>query len=122
MEGGAEIALCDSAASYTGADWGEDGNIIASLRVSGGLSRVSSAGGIPTPVTELVGAERTHRWPQVLPGGKGVLFTAENSTVGFDDARIEVVRLTDAAGKLCRAEEPTGVICPRLAAKATSLM
>jgi len=95
VEGGGEIALCDAAASYTGADWGEDGNIIASLRVSGGLSRVSSAGGTPTPVTQLEGEERTHRWPQVLPGAKAVLFTAENTTAGFDDARIDVVTLAD---------------------------
>jgi serine/threonine-protein kinase len=95
VEGGAEIVLCDAASSYTGADWGDDGNIIASLRVSGGLSRVSSTGGTPTPVTELQGEERTHRWPQILPGGKAVLFTAENSTVGFDDAHIDVVTLPD---------------------------
>ena len=95
MEGGAEIVLCDAASSYTGADWGEDDTIIASLRVSGGLSRVSSAGGTPTPVTELEGEERTHRWPQILPGGKAILFTAENSTVGFDEAHIDVVTLTD---------------------------
>ena len=95
VEGGAEIALCDAASSYTGADWGEDGNIIASLRISGGLSRVSSAGGTPTPVTELAGEERTHRWPQILPGGKAILFTVENFTVGFDDANVEVVSLTD---------------------------
>jgi len=95
VEGGAEIVLCDASSSYTGADWGEDGNLIASLRVSGGLSRVSSAGGTPTPVSELEGQERTHRWPQILPGGKAILFTAENSTVGFDDANIEVVTLTD---------------------------
>jgi serine/threonine protein kinase/Tol biopolymer transport system component len=95
VEGGAEIVLCDAASSYTGADWGEDGNIIASLRVSGGLSRVSSAGGTPTPVTELAGEERTHRWPQILPGGKAILFTVENSTVGFDDAKIDVMTLTD---------------------------
>lgn len=95
VEGGAEIVLCDAASSYTGADWGEDGNIIASLRVSGGLSRVPAAGGTPTPVTELQSEERTHRWPQVLPGGKVVLFTAENSTVGFDDAHIDVVTLAD---------------------------
>src|SRR5579864_4953959 len=95
VEGGGEILLCDAASSYTGADWGEDGSIIASLRVSGGLSRVSSAGGTPTTVTELEGEERTHRWPQILPGGKAVLFTAENSTVGFDDAKIEVATLAD---------------------------
>jgi len=95
VEGGAEILLCDVSSSYTGADWGEDGNIIASLRVSGGLSRVSSADGTPAPVTELEGEERTHRWPQILPGGKAILFTAENSTVGFDDAKIEVMTLAD---------------------------
>ena len=95
VEGGSEIALCDSAASYTGADWGENGNIVASLRVSGGLSQVSSAGGTPAPVTELEGDERTHRWPQVLPGGKAVLFTSENATVGFDDAKIDVVTLAN---------------------------
>ena len=95
VDGGAEVVLCDASSSYTGADWGEDGNIIASLRISGGLSRVPSSGGTPTPITELVGEERTHRWPQILPGGKAILFTVENSTVGFDDARIEVVTLAD---------------------------
>jgi serine/threonine protein kinase/WD40 repeat protein len=95
VEGGAEIVLCDAASSYTGADWGEDGNIIASLRVSGGLSRVPSAGGAPTPLSEIAGEERTHRWPQILPGGKAILFTVENSTVGFDDAKIDVMTLVD---------------------------
>lgn len=95
VDGGAEIVLCDASSSYTGADWGEDGNIVASLRISGGLSRVSPAGGAPTVITELVGEERTHRWPQILPGGKAILFTVENFTVGFDDAHIEVVSLTD---------------------------
>jgi serine/threonine protein kinase/Tol biopolymer transport system component len=99
VEGGAEIVLCDAASSYTGADWGEDGNIVASLRVSGGLSQVSSAGGTPTPVTSLEGEERTHRWPQIMPGGKAILFTAENSTVGFDDAHIDVVTLADQRRK-----------------------
>ena len=106
MEGGAEIALCDAAASYTGADWGEDGNIIASLRVSGGLSRVSSAGGTPTPVTELEGEERTHRWPQILPGGKAILFTAENSTVGFDDANKAILTPSGVTGRGAPSSTP----------------
>ena len=100
VEGGAEVPLSDVSSSYTGADWGDDGNIVASLRVSGGLSRVSSTGGTPTPITELEGEERTHRWPQILPGGKAILFTAENATVGFDDAKIEVVTLTDHRRKI----------------------
>ena len=95
VEGGTEIVLCDTGSSYTGDDWGEDGSIIASLRISGGLSQVSSAGGTPTSVTELQGEEKTHRWPQILPGGKAILFTAQNSTVGFDDGNIEVMTLAD---------------------------
>jgi serine/threonine protein kinase len=95
VDGGGEVVLCNASSSYTGADWGEDGNIVASLRISGGLSRLPSTGGTPTPVTELVGEERTHRWPQILPGGEAILFTVENFTVGFDDARVEVVSLTD---------------------------
>jgi len=95
VDGGGEVVLCNASSSYTGADWGEDGNIVASLRISGGLSRVPSTGGSPTAVTELVGEERTHRWPQILPGGKAILFTVENFTIGFDDANVEVVSLTD---------------------------
>jgi Tol biopolymer transport system component/tRNA A-37 threonylcarbamoyl transferase component Bud32 len=95
VEGGTEIVWCDAGSSYTGDDWGEDGNIIASLRISGGLSQVSAAGGTPTPVTELQGEEKTHRWPQILPGGKAILFTAQNSTVGFDEGKIEVMTLAD---------------------------
>jgi Tol biopolymer transport system component/tRNA A-37 threonylcarbamoyl transferase component Bud32 len=99
VEGGAEVILCDAASSYTGADWGEDDNIVASLRISGGLSQVPSTGGTPTPITELQGEERTHRWPQILPGRRAILFTAENTTVGFDDAKIEVMSLPDRRRK-----------------------
>jgi len=95
VEGGTEIALCDAGGSYTGADWGEDGNIIASLSPRAGLFRVPSAGGTPVPVTELQGGERTHRWPQILPGGKVVLFTVSSSLIGYDDASIDVVTLAD---------------------------
>ncbi|HEY6338853.1 MAG TPA: protein kinase [Candidatus Sulfotelmatobacter sp.] len=95
VEGGAEVVLCDAASSYTGADWGDDGNIVASLRVSGGLFQVSSTGGAPVPITNLQGQERTHRWPQILPDGKAILFTVADATVGFDEGRIEVVTLAD---------------------------
>ena len=38
--------------------------------------RVSSLGGEPRPLTTLANGEISHRFPQVLPGGKAVLFTA----------------------------------------------
>jgi hypothetical protein len=34
-----------------------------------------------------------HSWPQVLPAGNAVLFTASTSSVAFEDARIDVVSL-----------------------------
>ncbi|HET9407444.1 MAG TPA: protein kinase [Candidatus Sulfotelmatobacter sp.] len=99
VEGGSEIVLCDIGSSYTGADWGEDGNIVISLRPNTALSRVSSAGGTPVPITKFLGEEATHRWPQILPGGKAILFTAHNATIGYSDAHIEVVTLADGHRK-----------------------
>ena len=93
VEGGSAIALC-SVANGRGGSWGEDGNIIAQLNNGGGLSRIPSAGGPPMPVTDLQSGEITHRWPQILPGGKAVLFTA-NTTSGYDAAYIEVMSLAD---------------------------
>ena len=60
VEGGAAIALC-TASNTRGGSWGEDGNIIATLTGGGALSRVPSAGGALTPVTELAQGEVTHR-------------------------------------------------------------
>ena len=94
VEGGSAIPLCD-ANFGAGGSWGEDGNIIAALSTTSGLSRIPSAGGPPTPVTDVQAGEATHRWPQVLPGGKAVLFTAG---IG-DTANIEVMSLADHSTK-----------------------
>jgi Tol biopolymer transport system component len=94
VEGGSAIALCD-ATGVLGGSWGEDCNIIAALSTNGGLFRIPSAGGPPTPVTDLQSGENTHRWPQVLPGDKAVLFTASASPTVFDGANIEVMSLID---------------------------
>ena len=94
VEGGSAIALCD-VLNGRGGSWGEDGNILAALKGAGGLSRIPSAGGPPAPLTDLQNGEATNRWPQILPGGKALLFTT-NPTVGeFDDANIEVMSLVD---------------------------
>jgi serine/threonine-protein kinase len=93
VEGGSAITLCD-ATFGVGGSWGEDGNIIAALTTTSGLSRIPSAGGPPMPVTDLQNGERTHRWPQILSGGKAVLFTA-SATTAFDGANIEVMSLAD---------------------------
>jgi serine/threonine-protein kinase len=94
VEGGAVIDLC-AAPNGRGGSWGEDASIIASLGNTGGLSRIPSAGGAPTPVTELAQGEATHRWPQILPGGKAILFTNSAATAAFDGAGIEIMSLAD---------------------------
>ena len=101
VEGGAAINLCDApGGSARGGSWGEDGNIIASLiSLGGALSRIPSVGGMPTPLTELTQGEITHRWPQILPGGKAVLFTTHTGRAGFDGANIEVMSLADRRRK-----------------------
>jgi serine/threonine protein kinase/Tol biopolymer transport system component len=98
VEGGAAVPLCDATA-LRGGSWGEDGDIIAAITTTGSLSRIPSAGGVPAPVTELAPGEATHRWPQILPGGRAVLFTASNSISSFDNANIEVMSFKDRRRK-----------------------
>jgi Tol biopolymer transport system component len=100
VEGGSAITLCD-ATNARGGSWGEDGNIIAALNTTSGLSRIPSAGGPPTPVTDLQNGEQTHRWPQILPRGQAVLFSAGTTTRGFDGANSGqrlVVDVTEGSG------------------------
>ena len=101
LESGEQAILCN-AAGVGGGSWGPDGNIIAPLSSASALSRVPSTGGAPTPVTELAPGETHHDWPQVLPGGKAVLFTSYTSVNGFAGSTIEVVSLTDPKGKAGR--------------------
>jgi Tol biopolymer transport system component len=44
-----------------------------------GGKNVSSSGGKPEAATQLADGEITHRWPQALPRGKAVLFTAHDA-------------------------------------------
>jgi Tol biopolymer transport system component len=96
-EGGAAVALCDASAYPRGGSWGQDGNIIAALDSEGGvLSRIPATGGAPVAVTALAQGEVSQRYPQILPGGKAVLFTSGTSSRVADSANIEVVALADS--------------------------
>jgi serine/threonine-protein kinase len=44
-------------------------------------------------LTTLANGEVTHRYPQILPGAKAVLFTAASSIGNFDTANIQVFSL-----------------------------
>ncbi len=99
--GGPVVDLARINNNSRGASWAPDGNIYASLSATLGLVRVPASGGTPQPLTTLdpQKKERTHRWPQVLPDGKNVLFTVgtADSPEFYDDSEIDVVSI--ATGK-----------------------
>jgi serine/threonine-protein kinase len=97
VDGGAPVTLCD-APSLRGASWGDDGNIVASLSTTTGLVRLPASGGKPEPLTQIRTGERTHRWPQLLPKGRAVLFTASDSPA-YDSAEIDAVTLATGERK-----------------------
>ena len=96
VRGGTPIALA-GASQVRGSAWGDDGTIVFAPTVNSPLFRVPAAGGEPRSLTALDAAarERTHRWPEILPGGKTVLFTVgtEDKPGDYDEARIDAVSL-----------------------------
>jgi len=99
LDGGEPVTLCDAPAGR-GGSWGEDGNIIAALETETGLSLVPSTGGKVVPLTALAPGETSHRWPQVLQGGKIVLFTSTTTFSNFDEASISALSLADHTWKI----------------------
>ncbi len=104
VAGGAVVPICDAPDPRGGA-WGEDGDILFSLASSvssprNSLLRVSADGGTPQPATTLADDEVTHRWPQVLPGARAILYTAHNRANNYADANIVVQTLPNGPRKI----------------------
>jgi serine/threonine-protein kinase len=102
VRGGAPIVVCDAPAGR-GGDWSEDGQIVFSPDIVGvRLLRVSSSGGVPEPLTSLENGEGAQRWPQVLAGGKAVLYTSIGVTQNsnFENANIVVQPLPSGTRKV----------------------
>ena len=99
VTGGAAVTLCD-APVVRGGTWGEDGTILFASRTS--LLRVSSGAGKSAPLTPLAGGEVSQRWPQLLPGGQSVLYTAGTGTTaaGYNDANLVVQALPAGTRKV----------------------
>jgi serine/threonine-protein kinase len=76
--GGPAVAVATVSGQTRGAHWGVDGHVVfATNDLETGLMRVSAAGGTPEVLTkpDAAKAEADHVYPDVLPGGKAVLFT-----------------------------------------------
>jgi eukaryotic-like serine/threonine-protein kinase len=74
VSGGAPVTLGDAGTPY-GASWGSQGNIIFVPLLTSPILQMSDAGGTPAPLSRLEKGE-SHVWPEFLPGGKAILFTA----------------------------------------------
>ena len=79
VSGGALQTLCEyreiTGGEYFSQSWTPNGDALI-FGGDYGLFRVSAAGGTPEVVASVAeNVESNHAWPQVLPGGKAVLFT-----------------------------------------------
>lgn len=97
IHGGPPVVLSEGFGGIAGASWGADDSIIFGTEIPNGLFRVSAAGGEERELlTNLEEGESGHRWPQILPGGRTVLFTVER---GPGDANLEIAALNLETGE-----------------------
>ena len=105
--GPAKTVLNTGLGGSSGATWAPDDTIIFSnLDPTTGLQRVSADGGDVAVLTRpaLARGELDHLWPEMLPGGRAVLFTI-TATGGPDAAQVAVL---DLATRTSRVVMPGG--------------
>jgi serine/threonine-protein kinase len=96
ITGGPAMTIVQPPGGTRGAAWAPDDTIVYGIGdQSRGLHRVSAGGGEPTMLTQPTEArgERAHVWPEMLPGGRAVLFTIIATTGGLDAAQVAVLDL-----------------------------
>ena len=100
LAGGTPVTVVDSLVGLPGATWGTDGYIYFDAAGIGPLLRVPVSGGVPVPVATLDTAqgEQQHNWPDVLPNGRGVIFTINRVGPGIA-ANTDIAVLDLSTGK-----------------------
>jgi serine/threonine-protein kinase len=108
LTGGAPQALSDPAASLGGA-WAADDTIYFLASATSGVWKVPAAGGTAQPVTTLdrANGEVSHRWPQALPGGKAIIFTAWTGP-GSDEKHLHLQTLATGERRVLLRGASTG--------------
>ena len=92
VEGGPAVDL--AVADWAGGSWGRNGQIVYTRAYNTGLWIVSEGGGDERMLTmpDTTKGELGHWWPQILPDGEHVMFTAYRTPL--DRATIEVVSIS----------------------------
>ncbi len=83
LAGGSSVTICDAVGARGSGSWGPNDNIVFSG--FSGLFEVSASGGVPRAITSSENEASNYRDPDILPGGRAVLFTTGHSNA---DARI----------------------------------
>ncbi len=78
VAGGAATVLA-RAPDPRGGAWNASGTIVFSPAAAGPLQRISSSGGMPSPLTTMADGQSSHRWPQFLPDGRTLLYFVSGS-------------------------------------------
>ena len=94
LGGGSATRLFDTAGS-NGSSWGEDDTIV----FSGGwglplrIARIGESEAVDLTRIDVGARERSHLWPQILPGNRGVLFTIWSGAPTWDEAQLAVASM-----------------------------
>jgi WD40-like Beta Propeller Repeat len=96
VTGGAAVTICAATDPY-GISWDEYGIVFG--QAGNGILRVSANGGTPE-VIAAVGNDQVASSPQMLPGGKTVLFSTKKSAEPWDRGQIVAQPLGDTARKV----------------------
>src|SRR6185503_19459139 len=98
VEGGTAIEL--AVADWSGGSWGRNGKLVYTQAYNSGLWIVSEGGGDDRMLTkpDPGKAELGHWWPQFLPDGDHILFTAYRTPI--ESATIEVLSIRTGERKV----------------------
>ncbi|HET9406431.1 MAG TPA: protein kinase [Candidatus Sulfotelmatobacter sp.] len=89
VSGGAALTLGD-ALQPRGGSSGSRGLIAFVPSWASTVQQVPDAGGTPQALTHFAKGENSHRWPEFLPGGKAVLFSAAMTTSTWVNPQVAV--------------------------------
>jgi Tol biopolymer transport system component len=98
VNGGPAVTICNIGDTPLGASWGTDDRIIFATTAFRGLFRVNAGGGTPETLTRP--DQSGHLFPEILPGGKAVLFAIAPRGGAVDNSQIAVLSLATSEQKV----------------------
>jgi hypothetical protein len=96
INGGAAVTVC-AATPVSGMSWDESGIVFG--QAGKGIVRVPAAGGVPEVIAPVDNTEMASM-PQLLPGGKAVLFSVKKASDEWDNGQVVVQPLGGERKKL----------------------